>query len=241
MKQIRNRLTYANVMSSMAVFLILGGATAIAASNKIGANQLKANSVKTGKIVKEAVKAGKLAKNSVTTPKIANDAVTSEKINESTLGTVPSAVSANTATTATTASNLVGQTPFLVRLGLGQSQTIASHGVVSLVATCDQSGGSDRVRILMQTSQSGAVANGEDDFDGSSAAEFLNVDTAADDRVFLEETTTAGKTLVSYEYDQGWVLGPDLKMLTTNSEGIALGLNYGGSTCLVAGVVNAVG
>ncbi len=103
MKQIRKRLTYANVMSSIAVFLMLGGATAFAAS-KIGANQLKANSVKTGKIVKEAVKAGKLAKNAVTTPKIANgavttekianDAVTGEKANESTFGTVPSAVNA---------------------------------------------------------------------------------------------------------------------------------------------------
>ena len=49
MKQIRQRLTYANVMSSIAVFFILGGATAFAAT-KIGANELKANSVLTGKI-----------------------------------------------------------------------------------------------------------------------------------------------------------------------------------------------
>ena len=35
MKQIRKRLTYANVMSSIAVFLVLGGATAFAAK-KIG-------------------------------------------------------------------------------------------------------------------------------------------------------------------------------------------------------------
>jgi hypothetical protein len=99
LKQIRRHFTYANVMSSLAVFLILGGATAIAA-NKIGANRLKANSVKTGKIVKEAVTAsklkkaavteakiadgavtnGKLADNAVTTPKIADNAVTNPKI-----------------------------------------------------------------------------------------------------------------------------------------------------------------
>jgi hypothetical protein len=104
LKQIRKRLTYANVMSSIAVFLLLGGATAFAAT-KIGANQLKANSVKTGKIVKEAVTAGKIKKNavtsskiaagSITTDKIANDAVTGEKANESTFGTVPSANNAN--------------------------------------------------------------------------------------------------------------------------------------------------
>jgi hypothetical protein len=78
-KQIRKQLTYANVMSSLAVFLILGGATAFAAT-KIGANQLKANSVKTGKIVKEAVTEGKIKNGAVTTNKIAEKAVTTAKI-----------------------------------------------------------------------------------------------------------------------------------------------------------------
>lgn len=103
MKQVRRHLTYANVMSSIAVFLILGGATAVAAT-KIGANELKANSVKTGKIVKEAVTQGKIknsavteakiADGAVTTAKIANDAVTGEKVKESTLSEVPSAANA---------------------------------------------------------------------------------------------------------------------------------------------------
>jgi hypothetical protein len=84
MKKIRSRLTYANVMSSLAVFLVLGGATAFAAT-KIGANQLKANSVLTGKIKKEAVTTGKIKKN----------AVTGAKVKESSLGTVPSANSVN--------------------------------------------------------------------------------------------------------------------------------------------------
>ena len=115
MKKIRQRLTYSNVMSSLAVFLILGGATAFAASKKIGANEIKANSIKTGKIVKEAVTEGKIkagavsnskladgavsttkiADNAVTTSKIANDAVTGDKVKESTLGQVPSAANAS--------------------------------------------------------------------------------------------------------------------------------------------------
>jgi len=89
-KKIRNRLTYANVMSSLAVFLVLGGATAFAAS-KIGANQLKANSVLTGKIKKEAV----------TTAKIKNNAVNGAKVNEGSLGQVPSAAFAASAENAT--------------------------------------------------------------------------------------------------------------------------------------------
>lgn len=124
MKQIRRHVTYANVMSSLAVFLILGGATAFAAVQKIGANEIKANSIKTGKIVKEAVTAGKIksgavtesrladgavttnkladnavttgkiANDAVTTAKIANDAVTGAKVNEATLGEVPNAANA---------------------------------------------------------------------------------------------------------------------------------------------------
>jgi hypothetical protein len=78
-KQIRQRLTYANVMSSIAVFFILGGATAFAAT-KIGANELKANSVLTGKIKKEAVTAGKIKNAAITTGKLAAGGVTNEKL-----------------------------------------------------------------------------------------------------------------------------------------------------------------
>jgi len=81
-KQIRKRLTYANVMSSIAVFLVLGGATAFAAS-KIGSSDIKANAITTAKIKKEAV----------TTKKIKKNAVTGAKVKESTLGPVPSAES----------------------------------------------------------------------------------------------------------------------------------------------------
>jgi hypothetical protein len=89
-KQIRKRITYANVMSSIAVFLVLGGGAAYAAK-KIGSNEIKGNSITTGKIKKEAVTAAKIKNGAVTTSKIAKDAVTGEKINLSTLGQVPSA------------------------------------------------------------------------------------------------------------------------------------------------------
>lgn len=70
MKQLRKRLTYANVMSSIAVFLVLGGGAAIAAGqlgkNSVGSKQLKKNAVTTAKIKNGAVtgakvKAGSLA------------------------------------------------------------------------------------------------------------------------------------------------------------------------------------
>jgi len=84
LKQLRKRLTYANVMSSIAVFLVLGG-TAFAAT------QLGKNSVGTKQLKKNAVTAAKIKKNAITTAKIKKDAVTGAKVNEGTLGTVPSA------------------------------------------------------------------------------------------------------------------------------------------------------
>lgn len=78
-KQLRQRLTYANVMSSIAVFLIFGGATALAA-RKIGSHQLKGGSVTTAKIKRDAVTASKIRQDAITTAKIAKRAVTNGKI-----------------------------------------------------------------------------------------------------------------------------------------------------------------
>lgn len=54
MKQIRKRLTYANVMSSLAVFLVVSGGAAIAAGqlgkNTVGSKQLKKNAVTSVKV-----------------------------------------------------------------------------------------------------------------------------------------------------------------------------------------------
>lgn len=110
MKKIRQRITYANAMSSIAVFLVLGGASAFAAK-KIGSHRIKGNSITTGKIRREAVAtakiknaavktnkiageavtSAKLDDEAVTTPKIVDDAVTGEKVKESSLSEVPKA------------------------------------------------------------------------------------------------------------------------------------------------------
>jgi len=65
MTRIRPRLTYANVMSSVAVFLALGGAAAIAAGNlppsSVGPRQLQPRVVKTGYLDRNAVRVGKIS------------------------------------------------------------------------------------------------------------------------------------------------------------------------------------
>jgi hypothetical protein len=102
----RKRLTYANVMSSLAVFLILGGATAIAANQlgkkTVGAKQLKANAVTTAKIKKEAVTTKKIKAKAVDGSKVKDASLTGADINLSTVGTVPSAADANNVNTVKT-------------------------------------------------------------------------------------------------------------------------------------------
>jgi hypothetical protein len=88
MKQLRKRLTFANVMSVIAVFIALG-ATAFAAT------QLPKNSVGSKQLKKNAVTAAKIKKEAVTGAKIKKDTVTGAKVNEASLGTVPSANLAN--------------------------------------------------------------------------------------------------------------------------------------------------
>lgn len=139
MKQIRKRLTYANVMSSIAVFLVLGGATAVAAGqlgkNSVGTKQLKANAVTAAKIKKNAITAAKVKKNavtgvkiknaSVTSEKIANGAVTGEKVNLATLGTVP-----NSATTSVVKTSK-GTVP------LGGEATALEYGPLKITVKCE--------------------------------------------------------------------------------------------------------
>jgi hypothetical protein len=252
LNQIRKRLTYANVMSSIAVFLLLGGATAIAAGtlgkNTVGTKQLKKNAVTAAKLKKNAVSevkltnssvsSGKLKDSAVTTSKLADGAVTGAKVQVSSLGTVPNA------TNAANAANLAGQQSFFIRLNGDQTQTVASNGSVSLVASCEANVvGKDSVKIVAQTSQPGAVLAGTDDLGGPGGnnAAFLEPDTPIDKREFVERSDTTGEINVGSDIDEGFVLGPDGKMIAANSEGIALGLNYGGSVCLVAGVVNLIG
>jgi hypothetical protein len=86
LRQIRSRLTYANVMSTIGVFLLLGTGAAIAAKQvlpkkSVGTKQLKANAVTTAKLKKNAVTKAKIKKDAVDGSKIADGSVTGTEIN----------------------------------------------------------------------------------------------------------------------------------------------------------------
>ncbi len=81
MKLLQGKLTYANVVATVALFIAVGGASAFAA----------------GHLAKNSVGSKQLKKNAVTTVKVKDGAITGAKVNLSSLGTVPSATSAGNA------------------------------------------------------------------------------------------------------------------------------------------------
>ncbi len=95
MRRIRSKLTYANVMSTIAVFGVLGGGTALAAyvvssNSQIGPGTISGHKPPSGKHAN--VIAG-----SVNGQDVASNSLTGANIKEGSLGKVPSAAKANDA------------------------------------------------------------------------------------------------------------------------------------------------
>ena len=84
MKMIKAKLTYANVTSTLALFIALSGATAYAATKlpdrSVGEFQLRPGAVTAEKIRKNAVSAPKIKAQAVKQGKIANGSITAAKL-----------------------------------------------------------------------------------------------------------------------------------------------------------------
>jgi len=103
-RKLRDKLTYANVMASIAVLIALSGSAYAALRvppNSVGSRQLKAASVTTGKIANGAITAAKVAESSLT----------GAEINLPALGTVPQAANAANAANASTVSGHAASCP----------------------------------------------------------------------------------------------------------------------------------
>jgi hypothetical protein len=91
MSRLRPQLTYANVVSTICLCLLVGGGAAIAAGhlgkNTVGPKQLKKNAVTTAKVKNEAITGAKVKKGTLT----------GTQIDAATLGTVPNAAHASSA------------------------------------------------------------------------------------------------------------------------------------------------
>jgi len=178
-------------MSTIAVFLVLGGATAFAASqlakNSVGAKQLKKNAVTAAKLKKNAVTASKIAKGAITAEKIRNGAVTGAKVDTATLGTVPSAATAARAETAATFAGYARRgvvrataAPPLASeeatYAAAPEVTLFSVGPFTIYGKCvNLNTGEVEGTVFIKTSESGAILDStQAGFEGNP---FLNADT----------------------------------------------------------------
>lgn len=90
MKKTKPRLTYANVTSTLALFIALGGATAYAAQklpdNSVGEHQLRPGAITAEKIRKNAITSPKIKEGAIKQGKIANGSITAAKLTQGAVG-----------------------------------------------------------------------------------------------------------------------------------------------------------
>lgn len=185
----RPKLTYANVMSSIAVFLALGGVSYAAAT-------LPKNSVGHKQIKKNAVRSSEINKNAVAASEVKNDALGGDDINESKLGTVPSAATATDTLTPTlrrvgiSASNAdpnVARTA-ATEIALGGSGQVSVYGKCFLDTTADEVRG----EVFARTTANGSLLqSAQDDLSGNP---FLNTATLEVDRQMDTGTAAAANS-----------------------------------------------
>ena len=150
MNQLRKRLTYANVVSTLCLFLLLGGGAAFAATklgkNSVGTRQLKASSVTEAKIRKEAitaaqVKAGSLtganiAGGSIGTANLADGSVNSAKVLDGSL--TGKDVATNTLTGTNINASTLGEVPEAAKLAGNAPSAFTSSDIYKKESTLEE-------------------------------------------------------------------------------------------------------
>jgi hypothetical protein len=111
---LRTRLTYANVVATLALFIALGG-TSVAASGLISGTKIKKHSIPGNRLKKRSL--------------------TSAQINVAKLGTVPSAETAAAAAHATTADNAAHATTADTAARAGDADTIGGKAASAFTGT----------------------------------------------------------------------------------------------------------
>lgn len=128
LRSVGKRITYANVVATLALFLALSGGV-VWAAGKIGARKLKPNSVTAGKIKANAVTSNKIKAGAVTTAKIKDGAVAFAKLatGVNLLGTATSSpIAANSS--APVSVPLSGQTAFTAQSGVLTLLSVEAKG-----------------------------------------------------------------------------------------------------------------
>lgn len=258
---LRRRPTPALVISCVALFVSLGGvsygvATGFIDSREIKNNQVRSsdlrnNSIRTFDIRNNEVRGFDIRNSSVQGRDVALNTLTGADISEEDLAQVPDAAALG----GKPAGQYVDVTkyiPLSAKLAAGETRILATNGTVSIEALCDDSAGAsgtdDQLRVLASTTGTQAVLEGLDDLSGG-ITYLTSATLAANRRLAQSGETPNGEVSVQNPPDAatvedeegGFVIGPDGKGLLLELDSLALGVNYAGSKCFVAGLIVPIG
>jgi hypothetical protein len=189
--RIRTKLTYANVVATLALFLVISGGTAlgvtyvVSSNSQVGPNTISGHKPPTGKhsnIITGSVNGTDLAGNSVNSGKVLDGSLTGSDL---ALNSVAGALQVRTAINAAAP----GDPPV----------TLFTHGPWTLTGTCNGAVGTMDAKVeLSSTGQAAASVN---DANGS---RFSGTDSTA-----VAQTTTAlnGNTTVKGGHFSAWEIG----------------------------------
>lgn len=213
------KITYANVVATMALFIALGGVSWAAVKlpkNSVGVKQIKKNAVTSAKIKKNAVTSAKIKAGAIAGSKVKANSLTGTQVDESSLGVVPLATVASTASDTQRAVrrvNISGSGADEASARAAASEVpLGSYGQISVYGKCYHETTSDRVYgiIIAKTTTDGswaALYNSTLTGDSSLSTSTPELDRRAAFQ-FAGTTTTNN----DYVYS-AWALGTDGKGL----------------------------
>jgi hypothetical protein len=181
MRSVSKHLTYANVMSTLAVFLLLGGSAYASGlisgsrieNGSISGRKLKAGSVSNSKLRTYSVTNGKIKRATITGGRIASNTLTDREINMAKLGKIASAANADKVG-AKTASQLTDRCPSgTVDLGSACAENGVRSSATGYAAAkaCVQAGGYlPQADELVGADQAGKISISADEWSGSWAS-----------------------------------------------------------------------
>ncbi len=167
---LRRRPSPALVISIIALFVSLSGVSYGVATGFIDSREIKNNEIRSRDLRNNEIRTRDLRNNEVRGIDIRNstvqgrdialNTVTGEDINETTLGKVPSATSADSATTA----NGVSSLKIIPRTTLAEGATpvtLATQGPLTLTGRCEPNGAATEARLAVATTENNSAAGGE--------------------------------------------------------------------------------
>lgn len=178
--KLRSHFTYANVVSSVCLFIVLGGTSYAVATGSIDSREIKNNTVRSKDIRNNDVRGGDVRNGTIRGIDVGNESLTGSDIAESTLGVIPKASHANSSDSASRAelSQSAAEAARAIsvdsvkvasqRAAPGETKQVATDGPLTLQMRCIDNGGGDIGVVLeMDSSANSAAINAS--FSGADA------------------------------------------------------------------------